>query len=144
MVDSATTLARGINSLSGTYQTQRQEAQAAIPATLDAINSNLTTIGALSEQIMGLQATGGDTAELQNQRLDAMTTLSSSLGVVFTPTSTGDMLVSTTSGLALPTRPYVEIPVGAVPSSNHSAEHRDRHADDVAGLVAREFGGLGR
>ncbi len=105
VVDSATTLAQGINSLSGTYQTQRQEAQAAIPATLDAINSNLTTIGALSEQIMGLQATGGDTAELQNQRLDAMTTLSSSLGVVFTPTSTGDMLVSTTSGLALPTRP---------------------------------------
>ncbi|WP_428377487.1 flagellar hook-associated protein FlgK [Lichenicoccus sp.] len=105
VVDSASALAQSINSLSGTYQSQRQEAQAAIPVTLDTINSNLTTIGTLSGQIMELQATGGDTADLQNQRLDAMTTLSSSLGVVFTPTSTGDMLVSTTSGLALPTRP---------------------------------------
>ncbi|TLU70493.1 flagellar hook-associated protein FlgK [Lichenicoccus roseus] len=105
VVDSATTLAQGINSLSTTYQDQRQAAQAAIPATLGEINGALTTIGTLSGQIMGLQANGSDTADLQNQRLAAMTTLSASLGVVFTPTSTGDMLVSTSSGLALPTRP---------------------------------------
>ena len=105
VVGSATTLAQGLNRLSGTYQDQRQAAQAAIPATLDAINGELTVIGALSRQIMGLQANGSDTADLQNQRLAAMTTLSASLGVVFMPTSTGDMLVSTSSGLALPTRP---------------------------------------
>nr|WP_321984932.1 flagellar basal body rod C-terminal domain-containing protein [uncultured Lichenicoccus sp.] len=123
VVDRASALARGVNSLSGTYQTQRQEAQAAIPATLDSINGNLTTIGALSQQIMGLQATGGDTADLQNQRLAAMTALSSLLGVAFMPTSTGDMLVSTTSGLALPTRPTGGplVTAGASPISAASA-----------------------
>ena len=123
VVNSAAALARGINSLSSTYQTQRQEAQAAIPATLDAINSNLTTIGALSQQIMGLQATAGDTADLQNQRLAAMTTLSSSLAVAYMPTSTGDMLVSTASGLALPTRPTGGplVTAGAAPITASSA-----------------------
>ena len=44
-----------------------------------------------------------DTADLENQRSAAMSTLSSSLSVNFQETQAGDMLVSTTNGLILPT-----------------------------------------
>ena len=103
VVSSAGTLANSIQTLSSTYQTQRQDAEQAIPSEVATINANLNTIGALSTQIMQLRNAGDNTADLENQRSAAMTTLSSSVSVKFAETSAGDMLVSTTSGLGLPT-----------------------------------------
>lgn len=104
IVGSASNLAGSIRSLSDTYQTQRQNAQQAIPSEVDQINTSLSTIGSLSQDIMRQLGSGADTADLENQRAAAMSTLSSSLNVKFTETAAGDMLVSTASGLALPTR----------------------------------------
>ena len=103
VVSSASSLAASIQTLSDTYQTQRQDAQQAIPSEIDQINAGLNTIGTLSKQIMQLRGAGEDTADLENQRNAAMSTLSSSLGVKFTETASGDMLVSTDNGLSLPT-----------------------------------------
>ncbi len=103
VVSSASTLASSIQTLSSSYQTTRQDAEQAIPSEVDTINANLNTIGSLSTQIMQLRGAGDDTADLENQRSAAMSTLSSSLGVKFAETSAGDMLVSTAGGLSLPT-----------------------------------------
>ena len=103
VVSSADALASSIRTTSATYQTQRQDAQQAIYSEINTINSNLSTIGSISSQIVQLQLTGQDTASLENQRSAAMSTLSSSLNVKFTETSTGDMLVTTADGTALPT-----------------------------------------
>ena len=104
VVSSAGNLAGSIQTLSSTYQAQRQASEQALPAEVAQINSGLSTIGTLSKQIMQLRASGGDTADLENQRLGAMSALSSSLAVKFSENPAGDMLVSTANGLALPTR----------------------------------------
>ena len=103
VVSSASSLAASIQTLSDTYQTQRQDAQQAIPSEVDQINAGLNMIGTLSTQIMRLRGAGEDTADLENQRNAAMSTLSGSLSVNFTETASGDMLVSSAGGLSLPT-----------------------------------------
>lgn len=54
---------------------------------------------------MLLTAAGQDTADLQNQRLEAMDSLSQKLDVTFNTSSNGDVTVHTTNGTLLPTRP---------------------------------------
>ncbi len=103
VVDDATALASNVQSLASTYATERQSASDGIAGSVAAINQALSTIGSLSDQIVGLQAEGGSTAGLENQRNAAMSTLSGLVGVKFQEQSNGDMLVMTTSGLALPT-----------------------------------------
>ncbi len=103
VVGDAATLAGTIQTLSSTYQTQRQDAQAAIVSNVASINNSLSTIGTLSQNIVSLQASGQDTANLQNQRSAALATLSSLLNVNFTETASGNMVVTTANGLVLPT-----------------------------------------
>ena len=103
ILSSASALTGAIQTLSTTYQTQRQDAQQALLPAVASINASLTAIGSLSRNIMRLHAAGVDTADLENQRGAAMSTLSSALSVKFTETPAGDMLVSTTNGLVLPT-----------------------------------------
>lgn len=103
VVSSASTLAQSVQTLSETYQAQRQDAQQAIGSEIDQINQNLSQIGNLSGSIMKAQASGLSTADLENQRAQVMSSLSSQLSVNFTETSNGNMLVTTANGLSLPT-----------------------------------------
>ena len=103
VVDDATSLASGIQSLATTYATQRQSASDGIGTSLATINGGLAQIGSISDQIVQLKAQGLDSANLENQRNAVMSTLSGALGVRFQEQSNGDMLVTTTSGLSLPT-----------------------------------------
>ena len=103
-VSSANDLANSIQTLSSSYQAQRQGAEQALPAEISSINSSLNTIGSISTQIMRQRAAGADTADLENQRAAAMGTLSALVSVKFSETSAGDMLVSTANGLVLPTQ----------------------------------------
>jgi flagellar hook-associated protein 1 FlgK len=103
LVSSAATLANSIQTLSNTYQTQRQNAQNAIVSEVGSVNASLNTIGSLSQQIMRMQASGQNTADLENQRAAVMNTLSSSLSVKFVETPAGDMVVTAADGLVLPT-----------------------------------------
>ncbi len=103
VVASATTLARGINALSSGYTTQRQTAENNIVAEVGAVNSALGTIGALSTQIVALRANGQSPADLENQRDAAVQSLSQLLSVNVLGQPDGNMVVTTASGMTLPT-----------------------------------------
>ncbi|MFT8549538.1 MAG: flagellar basal body rod C-terminal domain-containing protein [Acetobacter okinawensis] len=105
VITAATSLTDTIHTLASTYTAQRQTAEDTIVSTVSTINQNLTQIGQLSKQIMALKAVGSDTADLENSRLEVMNDLSSEIGVKFTETSKGDMVVTTEDGTKLPTRP---------------------------------------
>ncbi|GBQ18927.1 flagellar hook-associated protein FlgK [Gluconacetobacter sacchari DSM 12717] len=105
VIADAQSLAGTIHTLASTYATQRQNAEDSIASTIPSINSDLTQIGVLSQQIVRLKTLGTDTADLENQRLGIMSNLSSTLSVTFSQTANGDMIVRTADGTELPTRP---------------------------------------
>jgi flagellar hook-associated protein 1 FlgK len=122
VVSSAATLAQGINSLSAAYSAQRQTAQNDLGSAVSALNSNLATIGQLSDQIIGFKQTGQSTADLENQRNAAVQTLSHLINVNAVEQPDGDMAVFTSSGLSLPTRstsgPF-SIPTASTPPGSY-------------------------
>lgn len=103
VLTSAGTLASNIRTTAAAYQTQRQAAQEAIVDDVSTANASLALIGSISDKIAQGRINGISTADLENQRAVAMTSLSNVLSVQFKETSTGDMMVSTANGLALPT-----------------------------------------
>lgn len=103
VVAAAQTLAQGVNALSTAYTTQRQAAQNDIGTAVTTLNTTLATIGQLNTQIVSLQAEGQSTADLQNQRNEAVQTLSGLLNVNTNVESSGAMQIFTSSGLTLPT-----------------------------------------
>ncbi|NVN02652.1 MULTISPECIES: flagellar hook-associated protein FlgK [Asaia] len=105
VVNKASALTDTIHTLASTYATQRQGAADSVVSTVSSVNSDLTQIGALSQQIMKFKGLGQNTADLENQRLGVMADLSSNLDVSFTTSSNGDMVVRTANGTQLPTRP---------------------------------------
>lgn len=105
VITGAQSMTDTIHTLASTYTTQRQGAEDSIATTIPAINSDLTQIGVISQQIVKLKALGSDTADLENQRLGVMSDLSSNLSVTFAESPNGDMVVRTQDGTELPTRP---------------------------------------
>jgi flagellar hook-associated protein 1 len=103
VVSAATTLAQGINTLSHAYGTERQTAQDNIVAEVTTLNSTLGSIGGLSDQIVELKAERQSTADLENQRDAAVATLSQLVNVKVLEQPNGDVLITTTAGLTLPT-----------------------------------------
>lgn len=103
VVSTAQTLATSLNTLSNAYATQRQNAQDAIVSDVATLNSSLSGIGALSDRIIKLHAAGTSTADLENQRDAAVSTLSQLIDVKSLVQSNGDLLLLTPSGLSLPT-----------------------------------------
>jgi flagellar hook-associated protein 1 len=103
VVQSATTLAQGINTLSATYSTQRQAVQNDLGSAVNTLNTTLSTIGQLSDQIIAMQPTNQSTADLENQRNAAVQTLSQLVDVKTLAQPDGGLSVFTASGLALPT-----------------------------------------
>ena len=103
VVQSASTLASSINSLSDTYTTARQTAENSIVSEVGTINSTLSTIGTISSQIVSSKQQGLSTADLQNQLSAQEQTLSGLVGVNFVSQSNGSVLVFTSGGLELPT-----------------------------------------
>lgn len=103
VVGAAQTLATGINRLSDTYATQRQNAQDAISGDIATLNATLSGIGALSDRIIKLRGTGSSTADLENQRDAAVTGLSQLIDVKSLAQPNGALILLTPSGLSLPT-----------------------------------------
>lgn len=103
VIADAQTLVSTVNTLADAYQQQRQNAQDTIVSSVSTVNTDLTTIGSLSQQIMQLKAQGASTADLENQRTTVVSQLSSELGITTQETSDGDLVVKTASGVTLPT-----------------------------------------
>ncbi len=104
VVSSATTLTQGINALSDVYTAQRQAAQDTVVSAVSTLNATLATIGLLSNQIIALKPTNLGTADLENQRNQAVNTLSSLIDIKTLEQPNGDLSIFTGSGLTLPTR----------------------------------------
>ena len=98
----AQTLAHSVNTVANGYATQRQGAQDAILRDTATANATLATIGDLSNQIVTLKAGGQSTADLENQRDAAITTLSKLIDVKSLTQANGDTLLLTAGGLSLP------------------------------------------
>lgn len=105
VISDANSLVDTIHTLASTYTQQRQATQDNISASVSTINTDLTQIGEISQQIVKLKIVGGDTSALENQRLGIMSSLSSEVSVSYTEKSNGDMIVTTDDGTQLPTRP---------------------------------------
>ncbi|QHI96516.1 flagellar hook-associated protein FlgK (plasmid) [Aristophania vespae] len=105
VISNAKALVNDIHTLSSVYQNQRQNAHDAVVSTVSTVNTDLTTIGDLTRQIMSQKASGNDTSDLENKRFEFMSDLSEKLGVSFTEKANGDMIITTQDGTKLPTRP---------------------------------------
>jgi len=103
VVSAASTLANAINALSNTYTQQRQTAENNVVGEVNTINTTLGTISQLNAQIVDLQAGGQSTADLENQRDQAVQQLEQVVDVSTFVQPDGNMLISTTGGLALTT-----------------------------------------
>lgn len=103
VVSSAGMLASTVNALSNAYTTQRQTAQNSIVSEVGTINTTLSTIGQLNAQIVTLQSGGRSAADLQNQRDAAVQQLGQLVEVQTLVQPSGNMLVTTAGGIALPT-----------------------------------------
>ncbi len=102
VVSVAASLAQGLNTRSEAVTAQRQSAQDDIVASVNSINTALSSIGSLSNQIMQAKAAGTSTAGLENQRNTQIASLSQLLDINVLPQSNGDVLITTQSGLELP------------------------------------------
>ncbi len=114
VVASATTLTQGINALSNAYTAQRQAAQNDIVSAVGTMNSTLAMIGQLSNQIIALKPTSQGVADLENQRNEAVNTLSSLLEIKTIEQPNGDLSIFTSSGLTLPIRGSGPNPLNAL------------------------------
>jgi flagellar hook-associated protein 1 FlgK len=103
VVSAATTLAQNVNTLSNAYTAQRQTAQDNIVAGVATLNSTLNTIGGLSDQIVRMKSAGQSTADLENQRDAAVAALSQLVSVKVLQQPNGDVMITTSAGLPLPT-----------------------------------------
>jgi flagellar hook-associated protein 1 FlgK len=104
VVAAADALARQINGLANAYGAQRQNAHDAIGVDLRALAAGLEVIGALNARIVALKAGGGAIGDLENQRDAALHDVAGLISVKTLVRESGEMLVVTEGGLALPTR----------------------------------------
>jgi flagellar hook-associated protein 1 FlgK len=104
VVTAASNLAGGVNSLSNAYTQQRQAAQDDIVSAVTSMNTDLSQIGSLNNQIISARVAGQSSADLENQRDVFVHALSDIVGVKTLNQANGGLLVTTTSGTQLPTQ----------------------------------------
>ena len=131
VVTAAATLASTVQTTAASYQDARQAAQESIVDEVGTVNSGLALIGSLSNQIAQGRITGISTADLEDQRSAAMTSLSNVLSVQYTETSGGDMLVTTANGLSMPTHAAT----GPLSTSNATINVADSYPGSVPAIT---------
>jgi flagellar hook-associated protein 1 FlgK len=104
VVTAAGNLTNAINTLSDAYTQQRQAAQTDIVSAVSNMNTDLSQIGSLNNQIISAQVAGQSTADLQNQRDAVVHTLSGILSIKTLSQPDGGLIVYTPSGTQLPTQ----------------------------------------
>jgi flagellar hook-associated protein 1 FlgK len=104
VIAAAGNLTTGINTLSNAYTQQRQAAQNGVVTAVSSINTDLSQIGAISDQIIAARIAGQSSAGFENQRDAVVNALNQVVGIKTLNQPNGDMLVTTPSGTQLPTR----------------------------------------
>jgi len=101
VVESLDALAAQLRDTSTSVQDLRAAADAEIADAVDVANDALDTIASLNKQIVAAKAMGQSTADLEDKRNTALTTLAGQLDISYLVKSNGEMLVSTKSGTSL-------------------------------------------
>jgi flagellar hook-associated protein 1 len=118
VVNAASTLAQSINNVSDTITEQRQAAQDDLTTAVNALNDTLSQIGQLNHEIVAGNQAGTSVADLQNQRNDALQTLSGLVSYQSFDQPDGSVELITAGGVILPTQagttPFTA-PTGATP-----------------------------
>lgn len=94
-------LASQVRQTASDIQDLRSDADGKIADAVDTANQAIETIDSLNEQIVTAKALGQSTADLEDKRNSALQSLAEVMDVNYTVTSSGQMLVSTTSGTPL-------------------------------------------
>lgn len=98
VVTKATQLAKQFNSLSNSIQQMRNNVQINITDAVNNINTQLTQISDLNQQIVQAKRSGGETASLEDQRDLAIQNIASKLNISTYTTSDGATVVQTANG----------------------------------------------
>ena len=102
VVAAAGTLATTINSTASTITSQRNGVQSQIVTAVGSLNSALTTVDSTTKQIIAATASGGSTAALEDQRDQALQTISGLLNVSYSEQPNGNISILGQNGLSIP------------------------------------------
>ncbi|WP_237152539.1 flagellar hook-associated protein FlgK [Oryzibacter oryziterrae] len=100
-VAAAETLTSRFKTLSQNIQNLRQEAESNISSAVDTTNTLLDKISKLDRQIVSIGASGASTAGLEDQRDEAIDSLSQLMDITVQPQDYGAVALYTTSGVLL-------------------------------------------
>jgi len=101
VVESLDTLTAQLRETSSTVQGLRTDADQQIADSVSSANDAIDQIAELNTQIVKAKALGQPTADLEDQRFNALTQLATQLDVSFSVKDSGEMRVHTTSGTVL-------------------------------------------
>ena len=118
VVTDAQTFSNGLNSAGTAITTQRNTAESGIASAVSTINTQLQTIATLNTQIASAINTGTGAADLEDQRDQAISSLSQQIGISTYTAANGVVFVQTASGQPLAdtqahTLVFQQQPVGA-------------------------------
>jgi len=102
IVQTAERLASRINDVSGAVKAARQDTQTRLREGVSTLNTNLKELARLNEQIRELTASGRSSAELEDKRDSAMTTIAGLTGAAFLRNPDGQMQPVGPGGLVIP------------------------------------------
>ena len=123
-VSAAGSLASSINTTATTITTQENSVQSQIVTAVGTLNSALATVQSTTQQIMAATASGGSTANLEDERGAALQTLSSTLNFQYSEQPDGNISISTQNGMSVPldstfsTQSAVLSPASTAPGSS--------------------------
>jgi flagellar hook-associated protein 1 FlgK len=102
VVSAANTLASAINSAAGTIAAQRNSAQSQIVASVSSLNDALATVRSTTHDIVAAKAANQDTSTLEDQRDQALQTISGLLDVSYDKQDNGNITILGRSGFSIP------------------------------------------
>ncbi|MDD2877269.1 MAG: flagellar hook-associated protein FlgK [Acidiphilium sp.] len=103
VVSAAQTLTGQINNIARALGSASQNASAGVVSGIQTLNTSLTQIGTLNNQIINLAQQGKGTADLMNQRNALVQTIASLTGAKSITQPSGALTLYTSTGLQLPT-----------------------------------------
>lgn len=93
--------AASLRTTSSAVQSMREEADTDIATAVDSVNSDLNSIDKLNKAIVRAAAAGSSTADLEDQRANLVSDLSSQIGVTTFTKNDGSLAIYTAGGTAL-------------------------------------------
>lgn len=102
VVSAANTLATAINTAAQTVTAQRNSVQTQIVGSVSSLNTALTTVQDTTHDIMAAKVAGQDTSTLEDQRDQALQTISGLLDVSYDKQDNGNITILGRSGFSIP------------------------------------------